>query len=159
MPQWRAQVMRNVRGNVTERIHQQADAIQHAIQCCSQTIQIVTGPAQDDALLDIAFDDRFSRARNIVDPLQECAADGDATADRNRQREKKTKPEYLQKVGAKIAHASDIVAHNQPQIGRELLAIHEQLFQLAGGLSLIHISEPTRQAEISYAVFCLKKKT
>ena len=26
------------------------------------------------------------------------------------------------------------------------------------GLSLIHISEPTRQAEISYAVFCLKKK-
>src|SRR5678809_1768932 len=25
-------------------------------------------------------------------------------------------------------------------------------------LSLIHISEPTRQAEISYAVFCLKKK-
>ena len=32
--------------------------------------------------------------------------------------------------------------------------------QLAPGntLSLIHISEPTRQAEISYAVFCLKKK-
>src|SRR5665213_366774 len=26
-----------------------------------------------------------------------------------------------------------------------------------GVLSLIHISEPTRQAEISYAVFCLKK--
>ena len=25
-------------------------------------------------------------------------------------------------------------------------------------LSLIHISEPTRQAEILYAVFCLKKK-
>eukprot|EP01017_Pseudomicrothorax_dubius_P005762 TRINITY_DN11520_c0_g1_i2.p1 TRINITY_DN11520_c0_g1~~TRINITY_DN11520_c0_g1_i2.p1 ORF type:complete len:115 (-),score=24.62 TRINITY_DN11520_c0_g1_i2:16-360(-) len=29
---------------------------------------------------------------------------------------------------------------------------------LCGYLSLIHISEPTRQAEISYAVFCLKKK-
>ena len=29
---------------------------------------------------------------------------------------------------------------------------------LPAGLSLIHISEPTRQAEISYAVFCLKKK-
>ena len=28
----------------------------------------------------------------------------------------------------------------------------------AKSLSLIHISEPTRQAEISYAVFCLKKK-
>ena len=26
-------------------------------------------------------------------------------------------------------------------------------------LSLIHISEPTRQAATSYAVFCLKKKT
>ena len=26
-------------------------------------------------------------------------------------------------------------------------------------MSLIHISEPTRQAERSYAVFCLKKKT
>ena len=29
----------------------------------------------------------------------------------------------------------------------------------AYSLSLIHISEPTRQAEISYAVFCLKKKS
>ena len=27
------------------------------------------------------------------------------------------------------------------------------------GLSLIHISEPTRRVVISYAVFCLKKKT
>ena len=27
------------------------------------------------------------------------------------------------------------------------------------GLSLIHISEPTRRYAISYAVFCLKKKT
>src|SRR5678809_766345 len=31
-------------------------------------------------------------------------------------------------------------------------------FAQTSGLSLIHISEPTRQAEISYAVFCLKKK-
>ena len=30
-------------------------------------------------------------------------------------------------------------------------------FDLTQHLSLIHISEPTRQAEISYAVFCLKK--
>src|SRR5678810_316816 len=38
---------------------------------------------------------------------------------------------------------------------------HEYLSLGAGtdfDLSLIHISEPTRQAEISYAVFCLKKK-
>ena len=36
-----------------------------------------------------------------------------------------------------------------------------ELFKQNGAtyeLSLIHISEPTRQAEISYAVFCLKKK-
>jgi len=32
------------------------------------------------------------------------------------------------------------------------------VFEGVTGLSLIHISEPTRQAEISYAVFCLKKK-
>src|SRR5674476_957225 len=37
--------------------------------------------------------------------------------------------------------------------------IHHPLTKHAGrSLSLIHISEPTRQAEISYAVFCLKKK-
>ncbi|GAB5841807.1 hypothetical protein JMUB7531_29170 [Staphylococcus aureus] len=30
---------------------------------------------------------------------------------------------------------------------------------LAQMLSLIHISEPTRHAQISYAVFCLKKET
>eukprot|EP00828_Plagiopyla_frontata_P002900 TRINITY_DN10666_c0_g1_i1.p2 TRINITY_DN10666_c0_g1~~TRINITY_DN10666_c0_g1_i1.p2 ORF type:complete len:145 (-),score=28.91 TRINITY_DN10666_c0_g1_i1:18-452(-) len=37
------------------------------------------------------------------------------------------------------------------------LPIKKQLSQEIN-LSLIHISEPTRQAEISYAVFCLKKK-
>src|SRR5665213_4144630 len=31
-----------------------------------------------------------------------------------------------------------------------------QISQSGNSLSLIHISEPTRQAEISYAVFCLK---
>src|SRR5665213_2157264 len=34
----------------------------------------------------------------------------------------------------------------------------QSLHYRAAQLSLIHISEPTRQAEISYAVFCLKKK-
>eukprot|EP00826_Nyctotherus_ovalis_P059937 TRINITY_DN837_c0_g1_i11.p3 TRINITY_DN837_c0_g1~~TRINITY_DN837_c0_g1_i11.p3 ORF type:complete len:117 (-),score=38.73 TRINITY_DN837_c0_g1_i11:3-353(-) len=36
--------------------------------------------------------------------------------------------------------------------------INEIINQSVVRLSLIHISEPTRQAEISYAVFCLKKK-
>ena len=34
----------------------------------------------------------------------------------------------------------------------------ENVQHTVSSLSLIHISEPTRQAEISYAVFCLKKK-
>src|SRR5674476_1569470 len=33
----------------------------------------------------------------------------------------------------------------------------KNLYYRDAKLSLIHISEPTRQAEISYAVFCLKK--
>src|SRR5665213_3644556 len=47
-------------------------------------------------------------------------------------------------------------------LGKELIAWHiksttkaqQGLYEY---LSLIHISEPTRQAESSYAVFCLKK--
>ena len=37
---------------------------------------------------------------------------------------------------------------------KQILAVNGEIYNL----SLIHISEPTRQAEISYAVFCLKKK-
>ena len=42
----------------------------------------------------------------------------------------------------------------------ELIMEFEKEFGISipDDLSLIHISEPTRQAEISYAVFCLKKK-
>src|SRR5678809_318010 len=43
-------------------------------------------------------------------------------------------------------------------IGRIIAGITGASFTTASAyLSLIHISEPTRQAEISYAVFCLKK--
>src|SRR5664279_374348 len=40
------------------------------------------------------------------------------------------------------------------QAGKPLLIVAEDI----EGLSLIHISEPTRRTPISYAVFCLKKK-
>ena len=40
----------------------------------------------------------------------------------------------------------------------DLSPAHIDIGKLAGGLSLIHISEPTRLRRISYAVFCLKKK-
>ena len=48
----------------------------------------------------------------------------------------------------------------KPVYTKEDLEGMEHLDYAAGipPLSLIHISEPTRQAEISYAVFCLKKK-
>ena len=42
--------------------------------------------------------------------------------------------------------------------GEGLFGPNSAVWQVHGTLSLIHISEPTRQAEISYAVFCLKKK-
>ena len=45
-----------------------------------------------------------------------------------------------------------------PAIGNELIALLKETAVAGYVLSLIHISEPTRQAEISYAVFCLKKK-
>ena len=38
------------------------------------------------------------------------------------------------------------------------LILDSEIVRFTTILSLIHISEPTRQAEISYAVFCLKKK-
>src|SRR5674476_95821 len=44
-----------------------------------------------------------------------------------------------------------------PRVARRV-AWHELPRRTRQRLSLIHISEPTRQAEISYAVFCLKKK-
>src|SRR5665213_596431 len=43
----------------------------------------------------------------------------------------------------------NVRSHSLAQVGPFLQALVV--------LSLIHISEPTRQAEISYAVFCLKK--
>src|SRR5665213_684124 len=42
--------------------------------------------------------------------------------------------------------------------GQHRLEVAKVLGKAIYYLSLIHISEPTRQAEISYAVFCLKKK-
>ena len=49
---------------------------------------------------------------------------------------------YLQTIGDCVVVVND----------EEIIKVHVHT------LSLIHISEPTRQAEISYAVFCLKKK-
>ena len=62
------------------------------------------------------------------------------------------------RIGFTINQLDRIMEGKLDDVIAALLA-EEQRQKLAGeNLSLIHISEPTRQAEISYAVFCLKKK-
>ena len=48
-----------------------------------------------------------------------------------------------------LSREGEIAIAKRIEAGKDVMLI---------ALSLIHISEPTRQAEISYAVFCLKKK-
>src|SRR5665213_379171 len=54
-----------------------------------------------------------------------------------------------------IAYAVPDGTHHRPLV--QVMSELEQQFLIrtTRALSLIHISEPTRQAEISYAVFCL----
>ncbi|VDG26267.1 hypothetical protein MUDAN_IGPPGNFN_03607 [Lactiplantibacillus mudanjiangensis] len=47
---------------------------------------------------------------------------------------------------------------SQVNVRRRILVQPNYVIQPLQGLSLIHISEPTRRRGISYAVFCLKKK-
>ena len=60
----------------------------------------------------------------------------------------------LYDVEMRLAHVLEITKGEGDFAGKfvQILTYMEEV------LSLIHISEPTRQAEISYAVFCLKKK-
>ena len=62
---------------------------------------------------------------------------------------------WLRENGALDAQ---IVSVNFEELEYEELLDYKKLYAYLKELSLIHISEPTRQAEISYAVFCLKKK-
>src|SRR5674536_16778 len=80
---------------------------------------------------------------------------------------------HPEEVGQLRSHADPLALVEQDdEAGGHLLLVrstgdeqlagqrHDQRGGLAGGrgLSLIHISEPTRLLSISYAVFCLKKK-
>src|SRR5680860_1707739 len=60
------------------------------------------------------------------------------------------------------ARAKQPICMVNPEIvasGDELRVHEEGCLSIPEFLSLIHISEPTRRTPISYAVFCLKKKT
>ena len=74
-------------------------------------------------------------------------------------------PKYLNSPENKVFQKkNNLYALNltRQEMGKEGMAIivegYMDVIALYQSLSLIHISEPTRQAEISYAVFCLKKK-
>ena len=77
---------------------------------------------------------------------------------------KAMRPEQVRDMGAEIILANTYHLYLRPghDIVREAGGLHKFMNwdrAILTDLSLIHISEPTRQAEISYAVFCLKKKT
>ena len=50
---------------------------------------------------------------------------------------------------------NSLEASRETTLRQSLSAMREALDHYYGDLSLIHISEPTRQEAISYAVFCL----
>ena len=57
-----------------------------------------------------------------------------------------------------VPFTKDDFAGYQSAVDAAIRSFSPDLVCLAGYLSLIHISEPTRLLSISYAVFCLKKK-
>ena len=61
--------------------------------------------------------------------------------------------------GLLLASCTDEDTLGSPSTGNDDKTAFQFSVNMPEYLSLIHISEPTRQAEISYAVFCLKKKT
>ena len=69
-------------------------------------------------------------------------------------------------AGILLAHAlrecagidERLVTYEKNKAGKPFIKDIQFSISHAEGLSLIHISEPTRRTPISYAVFCLKKK-
>ena len=79
-------------------------------------------------------------------------------------------PTDVKKVGVFVSPSRAQLLEVIDKVGLDLVQVHGQVaddlfenlpcdsIQAVQVLSLIHISEPTRHAQISYAVFCLKKK-
>ena len=70
--------------------------------------------------------------------------------------------DFLTAIGAQVSAMGVMEAKVEKDlrngVNRRVNCETANLTKVVDALSLIHISEPTRQAEISYAVFCLKKK-
>src|SRR5678809_1718857 len=58
--------------------------------------------------------------------------------------------------GSFLMNVQELATAHIEKIAAKALILNNQHLGMVVQLSLIHISEPTRQAEISYAVFCLK---
>ena len=69
--------------------------------------------------------------------------------------DKNAKKKFIRKINANFTEEDLCVTLTY---SNGFVPDEEQARRDIRNLSLIHISEPTRQAEISYAVFCLKKK-
>ena len=66
---------------------------------------------------------------------------------------KDSKPFFIPDFSQQVDYETELVVRIN-RLGKNIAPRFASRYYL----SLIHISEPTRQAEISYAVFCLKKK-
>ena len=88
----------------------------------------------------------YSRARNLHAAARRMAEAGGFPVTY-------TGVRALKGVGEYTAAAICSFAYGMPYA-----VVDGNVYRVLSRLSLIHISEPTRQAEISYAVFCLKKK-
>ena len=65
--------------------------------------------------------------------------------------------DYIQTLAGRVKTINARMTHRSNDYpSDDILSIHFEFENGMLGLSLIHISEPTRQEAISYAVFCLK---
>ena len=89
-------------------------------------------------------------ASGQLDRLEACIMDLDHMPKRYRQYEL----EPWKSRGLRVAPVDNYLILYIPDDDTQVVTIIRVMY----GLSLIHISEPTRLGMISYAVFCLKKK-
>ena len=109
----------------------------------------------------------YDDLEDIAPELQYGIAVGDVEKSAREQERRRFRQAFKERVLAvedKVAARAvqDFADYAIMQIMREAAKYGKKLCYSGGcaqNLSLIHISEPTRRTPISYAVFCLKKKT